>query len=155
MWQQSLAPWGGYSWIAGSDLHDACMICHCDWMRIVTVSQRPWVRFPAAPPFFQALFQPFQRSTDSNGQRLRSLIRPSLISPRTKLIGVPIIGLPAVITLKIPLNHMSLCIRYLDVIFHYSHKNKSFISLTNSQRKFKQYNKAWTTKASHTDLSLC
>ena len=36
--------------------------------------------------------------------RLRSLIRPSLISPRTKLIGVPTIGLPAVIMLKIPLN---------------------------------------------------
>ena len=34
---------------------------------------------------------------------LRSLIRPSLISPRNKLIGVPTIGLPAVITLKIPL----------------------------------------------------
>ena len=51
--------------------------------------------------------QPFQRSTDSNGQRLRSLIRPSLISPWTKLIGVPTIGLPAVIPLKIPLNQQS------------------------------------------------
>ena len=37
----------------------------------------------------------------------RSLIRPSLISPRTKLIGVLTIGLPAVITLKIPLNQQS------------------------------------------------
>ena len=36
--------------------------------------------------------------------RLRSLIRPGLISPRTKLIRVPTIGLPTVITLKIPLN---------------------------------------------------
>ena len=36
---------------------------------------------------------------------LRSLIRPSLISPQTKLIGVPTIRLPAVIMLKIPLNH--------------------------------------------------
>ena len=42
------------------------------------------------------------------------------------------------------MHDMSLCIRYLDVIFHYSHKNKSFMSLTNSQRnfKFKQYNKS-------------
>ena len=39
--------------------------------------------------------------------RLRSLIRPCLISPRTKLIGVPTIGLPAVITLKIPPNQQS------------------------------------------------
>ena len=31
----------------------------------------------------------------------RSLIRPSLISPRIKLIGVPNIRFPAVITLKI------------------------------------------------------
>ena len=35
--------------------------------------------------------------------RLRSLIRPSLIIPQTKLIGVPTNGLPAVIALKIPL----------------------------------------------------
>ena len=39
--------------------------------------------------------------------RLRSLIRPSLISPRAKLIGVPTIRLPAVITLKIPPNQQS------------------------------------------------
>ena len=32
------------------------------------------------------------------------LIRPSLISPRTKLIGVSTNGLPAVIMLKISLN---------------------------------------------------
>ena len=39
--------------------------------------------------------------------RLRSLIGPSLISPRTKLTGVPTNGLQAVIMLKIPLNqHM-------------------------------------------------
>ena len=41
--------------------------------------------------------------------RLRALIRPSLISPRTKLIGVPAIGFPAVITLKIPFNHLCSC----------------------------------------------
>ena len=35
--------------------------------------------------------------------RLRSLIRPSLISLQTKLIGVSTNGLPAVITLKVPL----------------------------------------------------
>ena len=35
--------------------------------------------------------------------RLRSLIRPSLISPQTNLIGVLTIGLPAVIMVKIPL----------------------------------------------------
>ena len=39
--------------------------------------------------------------------RLRSLIGPSLISPQTKLIGVPTNGLQAVITLKIPLNQQS------------------------------------------------
>ena len=45
--------------------------------------------------------------TPINLVRLGSLIRPSLISPQTKLIGVPTIGLPAVITLKIPLNQQS------------------------------------------------
>ena len=39
--------------------------------------------------------------------RLRSLIRPSLISPWTKLIGVPTNELPAVIMLKISLNQQS------------------------------------------------
>ena len=47
------------------------------WQSTGTESQRPWVRFPAAPPFFPAL-SPFQRSTDSNG-KIRSLIRPWLI----------------------------------------------------------------------------
>ena len=42
----------------------------------------------------------FQRSTDSNGE-IRSLIRPWLISLRTWSIGVPTIGLRAVILLKI------------------------------------------------------
>ena len=37
---------------------------------------------------------------------LRTSIRPSLISPRTKLIGVPTIRLPAVIMLKIFLNQL-------------------------------------------------
>ena len=36
--------------------------------------------------------------------RLRSLIRPSVISPWTKLVGVPTNEHPAVITLKITLN---------------------------------------------------
>ena len=44
--------------------------------------------------------------------RLRSLIRPSLSSPRTKLIGVPTNGLPAVITLEIPLTQQSTCSYY-------------------------------------------
>ena len=48
--------------------------------------------------------------------RLRSLIRPSLISPRTKLIGVLTIGLPALITLKIPLNQQSYAATILIVI---------------------------------------
>ena len=48
---------------------------------------------------FPAL-SPFQRSTDSNGN-IRSLIRPWLIGLRTWLIGVPPIGLPGVILLKI------------------------------------------------------
>ena len=39
------------------------------WQSIGTVSQRPWVRFLAVPPFFQALYQPFQMSMDSDGQR--------------------------------------------------------------------------------------
>ena len=39
--------------------------------------------------------------------RLRSLIRPSVISSQSKLIGVPTIRLPAVIMLKIPLNQQS------------------------------------------------
>ena len=51
------------------------------WQSTGTESQRPWVRFPAAPPFFPAL-SPFQRSTDSNGE-IRSLIRPWLITLRT------------------------------------------------------------------------
>ena len=54
-------------------------------------------QFPAAPPFFRAFYQPFQRSMDSNGQ-IKFLI--SLINPRTKLIGILTIGLPAVIILK-------------------------------------------------------
>ena len=37
-------------------------------------SQRPWVRLPAAPPFFPAL-SPFQRFT---GSKVSSLIRPRL-----------------------------------------------------------------------------
>ena len=39
--------------------------------------------------------------------RLRSLIRPSVISPQSKLIGVPTIRLPAVIMLKTSLNQQS------------------------------------------------
>ena len=70
------------------------------------VSQRPWVRFPAAPPFFKPLFS-HSKGLRTVMARLRSLIRPSLISPWTKLIGVPTIRLPAVITLKIPPNQQS------------------------------------------------
>ena len=46
---------------------------------------------------------------------LRSLIGPSLISPRTKLIGVPTIGLPAVITLKIPPNQHTSMYSHLHI----------------------------------------
>ena len=57
--------------------------------------------FPSSPFFSHS------KSLRTVMARLRSLIRPSLISPWTKLIGVPTIGLPAVITLKIPLNQQS------------------------------------------------
>ena len=43
---------------------------------------------------------PFQRYTESIGQ-IRSLIRPSLVRPQTRLIGLLITGLLAVITLMI------------------------------------------------------
>ena len=65
------------------------------------------------PPLFLALilsFKPFfshSKGLRTVMARLRSLSRPSLICPRTKLIGVPTIRLPAVITLKIPLNQQS------------------------------------------------
>ncbi len=61
-----------------------------------TVCQRPWVQFLAAPPFFPAL-SPFQRSLDVMAL---SIIRPGLIGLQTKIIGVPTIGLPAVIPLR-------------------------------------------------------
>ena len=64
------------------------------WQSTDTVSQRPWVRFPTAPPFFQALYQLFQSSTDSDGQ-IKVFKRPNLSNPRTKFIGVPTIRLPA------------------------------------------------------------
>ena len=58
----------------------------------------------------------FVRKDCGYKNRLRSSIGPSLISPRTKLIGAPTIGLPAVITLKIPLNQQSTRSYYLHSI---------------------------------------
>ena len=62
---------------------------------------------PSSSTFLSSPFFSHSKGLWTVMASLRSLIRPSLISPQTKLIGVPTNGLPAVTTLKILLNQQS------------------------------------------------
>ena len=76
-----------------------------------------WHSKPKAPGFdsqqLHLSFGPFPshfKGLQTVMARLRSLIRPSVISPQTKANGVSTIGLSTMITLKIHLNQHYSCI---------------------------------------------
>ena len=62
---------------------------------------------PSSSTFLSSPFFSHSKGLWTVVASLRSLIRPSLISSRTKLIGVPTNGLPAVTKLEILLNQQS------------------------------------------------
>ena len=74
--------------------------CHCS----ATKLQLPPATTPHSCPYVAITFPSCSFAISEvfghNGMIQRSIIRPRLIGIRTKLIGVPTIGLPAVIPLK-------------------------------------------------------